>query len=215
MIRVVPFELSPVECRVLGCLIEKDLSTPEYYPLSLNALVNACNQKSNRDPVVQWDESTVRGGLDALIDIGLALEDSEMGSRVEKFRHQLSDVFNLSKGELAILAELLLRGPQTGGEIRNRSSRMHTFFDLETAELTLEKMSARQPEPLTLRLPQQPGRKESRWAHLLSGVPSITSEPQAPSADARPALQARVEALEVEVNALRRELDELKASLGA
>ncbi|MGC4056118.1 MAG: YceH family protein [Paludibaculum sp.] len=167
------FDLDLVEARVLGCLAEKDMATPEYYPLSLNALTNACNQKSNREPVVSYDEVTVREGLCSLRDRGLATFVSEAGSRVEKFRHRLNERFNFTRGELAVLTVLLLRGAQTPGELRQRTDRMHSFEDLDALNHTLEKLAARDPDPIVRQLDRVPGMKESRWAHLLSGEPAL------------------------------------------
>jgi len=221
----VPYELGPVELRVLGALIEKDLATPEYYPLSLNALTNACNQKSNRDPVVAFDDATVRSALESLRDEGFAVFVSESGSRVLKFRHRLSERLNLSIGELAVLSVLILRGPQTVGELRGRAANLHNFADLEAVQHTLGKLAAREPDPLAAQLPKPPGTKEPRWCHLFAPAPE-TPEPlslhgaPAGAAAAGPGLRERVEALEAEVKtlreqseALRRDLDELRAAL--
>jgi len=205
----VPFDLDPVEARVLGCLAEKDMATPEYYPLSLNALTNACNQKSNRDPVVTYDDATVRQALGSLREAGLVAFISEAGSRVEKYRHRLSEQFNFTRGEMALLAVLLLRGPQTPGELRQRTERLHNFEDLETLMSTLAKLAAREPDPLVKQLERVPGMKEARWAHLLSG------EPQSPVSDATGIshsfpLAERVEQLESELKTLREEFDRFR-----
>lgn len=218
-----PYELGPVELRVLGALIEKDLATPEYYPLSLNALTNACNQKSNRDPVVAYDDATVRGALETLREDGFAVFVSEAGSRVLKFRHRLSERLNLPPGELAVLAVLLLRGPQTVGELRGRTANLHAFADLESVERALEKLAALAPDPLALQLPKQPGTKEPRWRHLFAPAPAAPEPALFSDAATPPAaspLRERVEALEAEVKtlreqsaALRRDLDELRAAL--
>src|SRR5271169_1876973 len=160
--------LTEVETRVLGSLVEKELTTPEYYPLSLNALVNACNQKSNRDPVVNLDEETVREALRTLDKKGLAGAADNMVSRVSKYEHRLQEVYNFTRHEIAILAELLLRGPQTPGELRSRADRMHKFDDLGIVQSTLQRLMKREP-PLVKVLPRQPGTKEARYAHLLSG----------------------------------------------
>lgn len=162
--------LNPIEVRVLGCLIEKELTTPEYYPLSLNALTNACNQKSNRDPILSLQESDIVRALDSLRHLGLAMQAASDGGRVPKYRHNLMQKLYLEPNELAILCELLVRGPQTIGELRTRAERMHPFPSLETVEEALDSMIERQA-PLVLKLPRQPGRKESRFCHLLAGIP--------------------------------------------
>lgn len=159
--------LNDVEARVLGCLVEKEITTPEYYPLSLNALVHACNQKSNRDPLMNLDEQAVRNALRSMGDQALARSASG-DSRVAKYEHRLSEVFNFTRPETAVLCELLLRGPQTPGELRNRAERMHPFEDLSIVHSTLKHLMEREP-PLVSLLPRQPGMKEARYAHLLSG----------------------------------------------
>ena len=159
--------LSEVEARVLGCLVEKEITTPEYYPLSLNALVNACNQKSNRDPHLNLTESEVQQALRGLHAHGLA-RSASTDSRVAKFEHRLADTFNFTRPETAILCELLLRGPQTPGELRSRAERMHPFEDLKIVHSTLKHLMEREP-PLVVLLPRQPGTKEARYAHLLCG----------------------------------------------
>ena len=193
--------LHPIEVRVLGALLEKEITTPEYYPLSLNALINACNQKSNRDPVVNFDEDTVEQALQMLRDKGLLLSVSGAGSRVLKYGHRISEKLNLGRRELAILCELMLRGPQTLGELRNRAERMHKFDDLEQVESVIERMSE-----LITKLPRRPGEKESRYAHLLSGAPENSEEP----AEVAPPKHDRIGALEQQIVEMRLELDELK-----
>lgn len=160
--------LNQVEVRVLGALIEKDITTPDYYPLSLNALINACNQKSNRDPVMNLDETGVRSALQALQEKRLAGPASGADSRVAKFEHRLQEVFNLARGETAILCVLLLRGPQTPGELRGRTERMFRFEELSDVQATLQRLMERE-EALVKPLPRQPGTKEVRYAHLLAG----------------------------------------------
>ena len=223
--RYVPYELGPVELRTLGALIEKDLATPEYYPLSLNALTNACNQKSNRDPVFAFDDTTVRSALESLRDAGFVLFVSESGSRVLKFRHRLSERLNLSLGELAVLSVLMLRGPQTVGELRTRTANLHSFADLDAVQHNLDKLATRQPDPLAVQMPKLPGTKEPRWCHLFAEMPEVP-EPLSlhgavPSVSTSgPGLRERVEELEAEVKtlrelseALRRDLDELRSAL--
>jgi len=195
--------LHPVEARVLGALMEKEITTPEYYPLSLNALVNACNQKSNRDPVVQYDEDTVEQGLRELREKGLLLMVSGAGSRVQKYGHRIAEKLNLGRREAAILCELMVRGPQTLGELRTHCDRMHHFDDVTEVETVVE----RNPELIT-KLPRRPGEKEARYAHLLSGPPSEVET--ATETAALPARQDRVSALEVEVAELRAQVEELK-----
>ena len=209
----VTFDLDPIEARVLGCLAEKDMATPEYYPLSLNALTNACNQKSNREPVVTFDDATVREALNSLRVRGLSVFISEAGSRVEKYRHRLSERFNFTRGEMALLTVLLLRGPQTPGELRQRTERLYPYADLETLEHALAKLAARDPDPLVVQLPRVPGMKENRWAHLLSGEPQFT-QTEAPAVVLSSGLQDRVAQLETEVADLREELRQLKETLG-
>src|ERR1700681_263510 len=160
--------LSDVETRVLGSLVEKELTTPEYYPLSLNALLNACNQKSNRDPVMILNESAVSQALRILGKEGRPGPADAMDKRVTKFEHRLQEAFNLDRREIAILCELLLRGPQKPGELRGRAERMHRFDDLGQVQSTLHRLAQREP-PIVKVLPRQPGTKEARYAHLLSG----------------------------------------------
>src|SRR6202034_2665889 len=167
------FSLDADEVRVLGSLLEKEITTPEYYPLSLNALLNACNQKSNRDPVVHFDEDTVERALYTLRDKGLTVNITGAGSRVPKFGHRLSEKLNLGRRELAVLCELMVRGPQTLGELRTRAERMHPFDDLAEVESVLDRM----PELVT-KLPRRPGEKEARYAHLLSGPVAVAPAPE-------------------------------------
>jgi uncharacterized protein len=200
------FSLDAEEVRVLGSLLEKETTTPEYYPLSLNALLNACNQKSNRDPVVQFDEATVERALYSLRDKGLLLNITGAGSRVPKYAHRLSEKLNLGRRELALLCELMVRGPQTLGELRTRADRMHHFDDTAEVESVLDRM----PELVT-KLPRRPGEKEARYAHLLSGTPAAeASLPEHVQAAAAPSRPDRIAELEAEVAQLRRELEDLK-----
>ena len=196
----VDLHLEPAEARVIGALIEKEITTPEYYPLSLNALVNACNQKSNRDPVVDYDEELVDSVLESLRHKGLLTTVTGAGSRVPKYGHRLTDQLNLGRREIAILCELMLRGPQTSGELRNRTERMHRFDDIAEIESVLDRM-----QELVMKLPRRPGEKEGRYAHLLSGEPALEAaeEPQ-------PVRQDRVTALEAEMAQLRQEFEALK-----
>ena len=194
--------LHPVEVRVLGALLEKEITTPEYYPLSLNALVNACNQKSNRDPAVNFDEATVEQALHSLRDKGLLLSITGAGSRVKKYSHRISEKLNLGRPELAILCELMLRGPQTLGELRTRAERMHAFDDLEQVQSVIDRL----PE-LIIKLERRPGEKESRFAQLLSGPPAVShTEAETPA----PQRHDRMATLETEVTQLRQELEDLK-----
>ncbi len=163
--------LTDVEARVLGCLVEKEITTPEYYPLSLNALLHACNQKSNRDPLMNLDESDVRGALRVLGEQVL-VRSAGGDSRVAKYEHRLADTFNFTRPETAILCELLLRGPQTPGELRSRAERMHLFEDLSVVLTTLKRLMEREPALVAL-LPRQLGMKEARYAHLLSGAVDV------------------------------------------
>ncbi|MGB9029161.1 MAG: YceH family protein, partial [Acidobacteriaceae bacterium] len=223
--------LSAHEARVLGALIEKEATTPEYYPLSVNALANACNQKNNREPVMQLDETDIRRALNRLQDHQLvaAVRDS----RVAKYEHRLQEVFNFTRGETAVLCVLLLRGPQTPGEIRSRTERIHHFEELDDVLAVLEKLAQREP-PLVAALPRQPGSREIRYAHLLSGEPVVTPQPiaatpqpTAPTAqyiaateDSTPSASIssdheRLLGLEAEVATLRQEVAELKAQLAA
>jgi uncharacterized protein YceH (UPF0502 family) len=208
--------LHPTEVRVLGCLIEKEITTPEYYPLTLNALTLACNQKSNRDPVVTFDENIVLAALELLRQKRLVNERTGTGYRVPKYVHRFTEVFNLGRREIALMCELMVRGPQTTGELRTRSERMHAFTDLQEVEACLDGLMQFEAQPLVTRLPRQQGTKESRYAHLLSGEPSVP-EP-APvsyeSAPVRGAAPDRVASLESEVQALRERLDRLEQQFG-
>ena len=212
-------QLNPVEARVLGALIEKDITTPDYYPLSLNALVNACNQKNNRDPVMTLDESSVREALSTLQEKRLAGPASGADSRVTKFEHRLQEVFNFDRREIAVVCVLLLRGPQTPGELRSRTDRMYRFEALEDVVSTLDRLAQREP-PLARILPRQPGTKESRYTHLFSGEPAEAKmlgenvERALPPATPATNLTAdRITALEEEVSRLRAELTEVQQQL--
>jgi uncharacterized protein YceH (UPF0502 family) len=211
--------LDAAEVRVLGSLIEKQISTPDYYPLTLNALTNACNQLSNREPVVSYDENTVLRAIDGLRTKRLATQYAGAESRVAKYKHTLTDALLLTPAEVALLCVLMLRGPQTVGELRGRSERLFPFDDLAEVEGVLAALCARQPQSLAVRLPRQPGTKESRYAHLLSGPPPAapTAEPPAaPAAAAFPSagFEERLARLEVEVAALRTEIAALRGPPG-
>jgi uncharacterized protein YceH (UPF0502 family) len=231
-------ELSPIEARVIGCLIEKQITTPDQYPLSLNALVNACNQKSNRDPMMDVDERTVQGTLDGLAKKHFILERSGFGSRVPKYQHRFCNTeygsLKFTAHELAIVCEMLLRGPQTPGELRPRAGRMAIFSDTEQVEAVLEGLRTREDGPFVVRLARLAGRRDSQWAHLFSGPveagtdaedasdaeaprsagPSAVISVSSGSAPAAAGTASRIDKLEGEVRQLREELDALKKQLG-
>jgi uncharacterized protein YceH (UPF0502 family) len=210
----IPRTLDPVEVRVLGSLAEKQLSTPEYYPLTLNALLAACNQKSNREPVLELTEQEVQRALDRLQDEKLVWR--VMGGRAVRFDHNMDSVWHLDRREKAVLTLLFLRGPQTAGELRGRSDRLQTFDSVAEVEELLRDMAAHS-EPLVRQLPRRPGQKEERWAHTAGGA---IVESAAPLSEAEPRtagepLSARVARLEETVAALSDELRALKKNLGA
>ena len=211
-------ELAALDARVIGCLIEKQITTPDQYPLSLNALTNACNQKSNRDPMLNLSEAEVQSLLDHLMRRHFVLEKSGFGSRVPKYQHCFCNTdhsaLQFSPQELAIVCELLLRGPQTPGELRTRAARMADFQEVSQVEAALGALAQREPEPIVIRLPREPGRRDSRYAHLLSGPISVPAEVAAekdPAAGAPAARSSeRLAVLETEVAALRSELERLR-----
>ena len=206
--------LTDNEARVLGSLVEKDITTPDYYPLTLNALVNACNQKSNRDPVMSVNDELVRQALYSLNQKGLAGTASTADSRVPKYEHRMQEAFNFTRPETAVMCVLMLRGPQTPGELRGRTERMHRFEDLTDVQSTLQKLMTRE-EPLVKMLPRQPGTKEARYAHLLCGVKAEWDSPPAP-VDVRTEPRAddeRILRLEESVEALKKDVAELKVEL--
>ena len=212
-------QLSEVEARVLGALVEKEITTPEYYPLSLNALLNACNQKSNRDPVMTLAEDAVRQALRSLTDQAL-VRSAGGDSRVPKFEHRLNELYNFHRHEIAVLCVLLLRGPQTPGELRTRTERMYSFEDLEAVQSALHHLMRREP-PLAKVLPRQPGTKESRYMHLLSGDAEPTAlagterSAESPHAPADSENAQRIARLESELAELRRELETLRQQFAA
>lgn len=208
--------LSEVETRVLGALIEKELTTPEYYPLSLNALVNACNQKSNRYPVMNLDENAVSQAIRSLDKEGLAGPADAMDNRVTKFGHRLQEAFNFDRREIAVLCELLLRGPQTPGDLRGRAERMHHFDDLGQVQSTLQHLGQREP-PVIKVLPRQAGTKEARYTHLFAGDAQPQTPAVAPEAEIMHGNDGseRVARLEKEVTALRKEIADLKQEFAA
>jgi uncharacterized protein len=206
--------LNEIETRVLGSLVEKELTTPEYYPLSLNALVNACNQKSNRDPAMNLEEETVREALRTLEKKGLAGPADNMVSRVSKYEHRLQEAYNFTRHETAVLAELLLRGPQTPGELRNRADRMHKFDDLGIVHTTLQRLMKREP-PLVKVLPRQPGTKEARYAHLLSGDVEVPQADAAAAVTPSASSTERIAHLENQIEKLQSEIADLKQQFAA
>ncbi len=212
--------LSPEEQRVLGCLIEKEAATPEYYPLTLNALVAACNQKNNRDPVLELDEATVVRVLDTLrFTHHLANQVTTTGNRVPKYAQHLAGCWTLTPPERAVLCELLLRGPQTVGELRTRTARLNLMASPDDVAPTLQGLASRDDGPFVVCLPREPGRKEPRWAHLLGGpvVPAATAPESVPE-PARVRVNAereRLAVLETEVEALREAVAGLRAELAA
>jgi uncharacterized protein YceH (UPF0502 family) len=210
-----PLDLTSIEIRALGALIEKDITTPDYYPLSLNALVNACNQKNNRDPVMTLDEAAVRDALATLQEKRLAGPAGGADSRVPKYEHRLQEVFNFDRREVAVVCVLLLRGAQTPGELRGRTDRMYHFETLEDVVSTLDRLAQREPR-LVCMLPRQPGTKESRYMHLFSGEPAegmaMVQEMQEPQMHSFTSSD-RLTRLEEEVVSLRRELADVQQQL--
>lgn len=209
--------MNPAEARVLGTLVEKEVTTPDYYPLSLNALANGCNQRSNREPVMDLDEDSIRQALHRLEDLRLSGPVRGTESRVTKYEHWLGEAFNLSRAETALLCVLLLRGPQTPGELRGRTERMHRFEEIDDVLGGLERLMQREP-PLVAVLPRQPGTKESRYAHLLSGPvssapassPSERAAAPVPNRDERmEKLEEKVAELESKITALTSRIDDL------
>jgi len=213
-----PTELSAHEARVIGCLIEKQIATPDQYPLSLNSLTSACNQKSNRDPVLELDERAVQSVVDGLMKRQLVLEKSGFGSRVPKYQHLFCNTefgsLRFSPQGTAIVCELLLRGPQTPGELRSHAARLAPLQDVGEVEAELEELMTRPDGPFVVKLPREPGRRESRYAQLFTGEPSpvehIASEAGSPVAGKAPGFAERIAALEADVAELRRELEALR-----
>lgn len=213
----VKIELNALEARVIGCLMEKQITTPDQYPLSLNALTNACNQKSNREPVMALDDATVQQTLDSLNHKHFILEKSGFGSRVPKYQHHFCNTqfgtLQFSATEVAILCELMLRGPQTPGELRSRASRMCSFSGVEEVESALDQLAKRDDGPFVIKLAREPGRRESRYAHLLSGevhAPPAVEERPRHATSVSAVNDDRLTRLEQSVEALRAEIEQLK-----
>lgn len=204
-------KLTPIEVRVLASLVEKQLTTPEYYPLTLNALTAACNQKSNRDPVMSLGDTEIQAAIDSLRDQSLVYLYYGTGTRTVKYKHMLPSVYELDPAGVAVLAVLMLRGPQTIGEIRERSGRMHEFGDLNEVQETLDELAHRD-EPLLARLERQAGQKEARYAHLLSGEVDVTSLATTGEKRSATADPSRLETLENEIASLKHELAEFRAT---
>ena len=215
-----PIKLTAAEARVLGSLVEKEVTTPDYYPLTMNALINACNQRSNREPVTDLDEDAVRQALHGLEDKQVAGRARSADGRVTKYEHWLGEAFNFNRGETALMCVLLLRGPQTSGELRSRTERMHEFAEMSDVIAGLQRLMEREPALVAL-LPRQPGTRESRYAHLLSGPlesvqspvvsqPAAHSVPTTPEQDDRIAqLESTVAQLKADVETLRKRFDDL------
>ena len=211
--------LSDIEARVLGSLVEKQVTTPEYYPLTLNALTLACNQKNNRSPVTSYSEDEVAQALETLREKNLTYVFYGSTSRVPKYKHVMTEVLHLSAAELAIMCVLLLRGPQTSGELTTRGFRLHEFSGLEEADAALSALMTREPDPLVIRLPRQVGQKEVRFAHLLSGEVEVdtqaperaaSSPPRTSSSDRFSKLEGDVETLKTEFQKLREQFEGFK-----
>jgi len=207
--------LTDVEVRILGSLIEKEVTTPDNYPLSLSALTAACNQTSNREPVMQLDESTISEAIVALRRRSLVRAIQPSGSRVTKYNHLLGEALDLDARELAVLDVLMLRGPQTPGELNSRTGRLAEFADLAQIETTLEGLATRQPEPLVVRLPRRAGQKEMRFAHLLSGEPAPSEDTTSIESSIAAPQRASVMADAEQLASLKRTVDELKAEMAA
>ena len=209
--------LNDVEVRVLGSLVEKQLTTPEYYPLTLNALTNACNQKSNRDPVVAFNEPTVTQAIESLREKNLVYVFYGSTSRVPKYKHMMPEVLRLDEREVAVLCVLMLRGPQTTGELKERAGRLAEFSSLTEVEETLNALGAKESEPLVVKLPRQPGQKEARYVHLLAGDVSADYAVDESSSENRSAASrasgGRLGVLETEVETLKAEIAELRQRL--
>ncbi|WP_421355237.1 YceH family protein [Pseudocitrobacter faecalis] len=212
------YELTPLEARVIGCLLEKQVTTPEQYPLSINGVVTACNQKTNREPVMALSESDVQELLDTLVKRHYLRTVSGFGNRVTKYEQRFCNSefgdLKLSSAEVAIITTLLLRGAQTPGELRGRAQRMHEFSNMAEVEATLERLATREDGPFVMRLPREPGKRESRYTHLFSGEMEVLAQIADDVAPADDDLHARVEALEGEVAELKQRLDSLLAHLG-
>jgi uncharacterized protein len=209
--------LNDTEVRVLGALVEKQVTTPEYYPLTLNSLTLACNQKNNRNPVTSYDEATVAHALETLREKNLSYVFHGSTSRVPKYKHVMTEVFHLSRQEQAVMCVMMLRGTQTPGELRSNGSRLYEFSGLEEVDETLNGLISREPEPLVVRLPRQPGQKEVRYAHLLSGAPAeeiVSENPTARPVSSKQSDRDRVEQLERTVTALKDEVQTLKEQFG-
>lgn len=213
------YQLTPLEARVIGCLLEKQVTTPEQYPLSINAVATACNQKTNREPVMTLSEAEVQDQLDTLVKRHYLRTVSGFGNRVTKYEQRFCNSefgdLKLSSAEVALVTTLLLRGAQTPGELRGRAQRMHEFADMAEVESTLERLASREDGPFVVRLPREPGKRESRYMHLFSGevdLQATAAQSDAPLADDD--LRARVETLEGEVAELKQRLDSLLAHLG-
>ena len=208
--------LSDIEVRVLGALVEKQVTTPEYYPLTLNSLTLACNQKNNRHPVTSYSENEVANALETLREKNLTYVFHGSTSRVPKYKHVMPEVMHLSPAETALMCALMLRGPQTAGELRGNASRLYEFSGLEEVDATMSGLIAHEPEPLVVRLARQPGQKESRVAHLLAGPPSEESLAETPPrvSSSRQNDRERIESLEQSVTALTEEVESLKQQFG-
>jgi uncharacterized protein YceH (UPF0502 family) len=203
--------LTDIETRVLGALVEKQVTTPEYYPLTLNALTLACNQKNNRYPVTSYAESQVAAAVESLREKNLVYVFYGSTSRVPKFKHVMPEVMHLNAAETALMCVLMLRGPQTPGELRGNASRLHEFAGLDEIEQTLNALISREDDPLVVRLPRQAGQKEVRFAHLLSGEVQIVEAPvEQPRVSSRESLEQKVEKLSAEVESLKRQFEEFK-----
>ena len=202
--------LTDIETRVLGALVEKQVTTPEYYPLTLNALTLACNQKNNRHPVTAYAESEVAQAVESLREKNLAYVFYGSTSRVPKYKHVMPEVLHLNAAETALMCVLMLRGPQTPGELRGNAARLHEFAGLDEVEQTLAGLITHEPDPLVARLPRQPGQKEVRFAHLLSGEIRVEALPEAPPLSPRQTLEQKVDALAAEVETLKAQFEEFK-----